>query len=191
MRCCASRSVSLVPRPIGSPGPGRSRRSMWSAASRRGWRKVNRHRANSWPSPAGAAIVAVPLLAFARAAPIQHHMTESAEPLVIARSRLLQPAGLDEGALEDAFRALMGPGIDFGDLYFQHTRRESWSVEDGRVKDGAHAIEQGVGVRAICGEKTGFAYSDEIDATALLSASNAARAIARAGDAHAPRALVA
>ncbi|MGO1891809.1 MAG: metalloprotease TldD [Luteimonas sp.] len=118
-------------------------------------------------------------------------MTDTAEPLAIARTRLLRPAGLDEGALERAFGALMGPGIDFGDLYFQHSRRESWSMEDGIVKDGAHSIEQGVGVRAISGEKTGFAYSDEIDAAALLAASGSARAIARAGDAHAPRALVA
>lgn len=113
------------------------------------------------------------------------------EPLAIASDRLLRPAGLDEGALERAFGALMGPGVDFGDLYFQHARLESWSVEDGIVKDGAHSIEQGVGVRAISGEKTGFAYSDEIDAAALLAASGSARAIARAGDAHAPRKLVA
>src|SRR5690606_13905016 len=113
------------------------------------------------------------------------------EPLAIASERLLGPAGLDEGALARAFGALMGPGIDFGDLYFQHARRESWSMEDGLVRDGAHSIEQGVGVRAISGEKTGFAYSDEIDAAALLAASGSARAIARAGDARAPRRLVA
>ena len=113
------------------------------------------------------------------------------QPLAIASDRLLRPAGLDDSALQRAFGALMGPGIDFGDLYFQHARRESWTDEDGIVKDGAHSIEQGVGVRAISGEKTGFAYSDEIDAAALLAASGSARAIARAGDAHAPRALVA
>lgn len=118
-------------------------------------------------------------------------MTDTAEPLAIARHRLLSPAGLDEGALERTFGALMGPGIDFGDLYFQHSRRESWSMEDGIVKSGAHSIEQGVGVRAISGEKTGFAYSDEIDAAALLAASGSARAIARAGGAHPPQALVA
>ena len=117
-------------------------------------------------------------------------MTNTAEPLAIAHSRLLQPAGLDSAGLERAFGTLMGPGIDFGDLYFQHIRRESWAMEDGIVKDGAHAIEQGVGVRAISGEKTGFAYSDEIDAQALLAASGSARAIARAGDARAPRTLV-
>ncbi|RPE76970.1 metalloprotease TldD [Vulcaniibacterium tengchongense] len=100
-------------------------------------------------------------------------------PLQIAESRLLLPAGLDTGGLERAFGALLGPGVDFGDLYFQHSRRESWTVEDGIVKDGAHSIEQGVGVRAISGEKTGFAYSDEIDAQALLGAAQSARAISK------------
>ena len=111
--------------------------------------------------------------------------------LELAQSRLLVPAGLDTAALEPAFGALLGPGIDFGDLYFQHSRRESWTVEDGIVKDGAHAIEQGVGVRAISGEKTGFAYSDDIDAGALAEAARSARAIAREGGAsHPARTLV-
>ncbi|AXK71562.1 metalloprotease TldD [Lysobacter sp. TY2-98] len=99
--------------------------------------------------------------------------------LSTAESRLLAPAGLDVASLDRALGALVGPGVDFGDLYFQHARRESWTVEDGIVKDGAHSIEQGVGVRAISGEKTGFAYSDEIDGRALLEASTSARAIAK------------
>lgn len=111
-------------------------------------------------------------------------------PLQIAETRLLLPAGLDASGLERSFGALLGPGVDFGDLYFQHARRESWSVEDGIVKDGSHSIEQGVGVRAISGEKTGFAYSDEINGEALLAASRSARAIARDGNAHPARALV-
>ncbi|HET8818314.1 MAG TPA: metalloprotease TldD [Xanthomonadaceae bacterium] len=110
--------------------------------------------------------------------------------LELAQARLLVPAGLDTAALEPAFGALLGPGIDFGDLYFQHSRRESWTVEDGIVKDGAHSIEQGVGVRAISGEKTGFAYSDDIDASALIEAARSARAIAREGASHRARALV-
>ena len=114
-------------------------------------------------------------------------MTQS---LSLAESRLLLPAGLDANGLDRTFGTLLGPGIDFGDLYFQHTRRESWTVEDGIVKDGAHSIEQGVGVRAISGEKTGFAYSDDINAVALLEAARSARAIARDGAAHSPRALV-
>ena len=91
-------------------------------------------------------------------------------PIPLAETRLLLPAGLDPSGLDRAFGMLLGPGIDFGDLYFQHARRESWTVEDGIVKDGAHSIEQGVGVRAIAGEKTGFAYSDDIQPAALLAA---------------------
>jgi len=109
--------------------------------------------------------------------------------LSLAEHRLLLPAGLDPQSLDRTFGTLLGPGIDFGDLYFQHTRRESWTVEDGIVKDGAHSIEQGVGVRAIAGEKTGFAYSDDIHAQALMEAARSARAIARDGAAHKPLAL--
>ena len=102
--------------------------------------------------------------------------------LTLASDRLLLPSGLDLGALDSAFGQLLGPGIDFGDLYFQHTRRESWSMEDCIVKDGAHSIEQGVGVRAIAGEKTGFAYTDDIQSSSLLAAARSARAIARSGN---------
>ena len=109
--------------------------------------------------------------------------------LAIAESRLLAPTGLDLGSLQRAFGTLLGPGIDFGDLYFQHARRESWSMEDGIVKDGVHAIEQGVGVRAISGEKTGFAYSDDLDAQALIASAQSARAIARDGREHGAQAL--
>lgn len=115
-------------------------------------------------------------------------MTDNA--LTLAQDRLLLPAGLDAGGLERTFGTLLGPGIDFGDLYFQHARRESWSVEDGIVKDGAHSIEQGVGVRAIAGEKTGFSYSDDIHGDALLAAAQSARAISRDGGAQPARALV-
>src|SRR5690606_12657196 len=72
-------------------------------------------------------------------------------------------------------------GVESADLYFQVTRSESWTLEDGIVKEGSHDIEQGVGVRAMAGEKTGFAYSDEILIPALLEASAAAGAIARRG----------
>jgi len=107
------------------------------------------------------------------------------DSLELAQSRLLAPTGLTLGELDRAFGRLLGPGVDFGDLYFQHSRRESWTVEDGIVKDGAHSIEQGVGVRAISGEKTGFAYSDDIRVEALLESANTARAISRDGAAHA------
>src|SRR5690606_23824095 len=116
-------------------------------------------------------------------------MTSTDLVLSAATSRLLAPAGLDGGHLDRMFSALLGPGIDFGDLYFPPARRASWTVADGIVKDGAHSIEQGVGVRAISGEKTGFAYSDDINDAALLEAVRSARAIARDGGAHAPHAL--
>ena len=101
--------------------------------------------------------------------------------LDIARRRLLAPAGIDENDLHKVFGTLLGHAVDSGDLYFQSTRYESWVLEDGIVKEGNHSIEQGAGVRAISGDKTGFAYSDEILMPALLQASTAARAIAKQG----------
>ena len=99
-----------------------------------------------------------------------------------AERRLLAPGGLASADLDRVFSQLMGPSIDAADLYFQHSRSESWLLEEGIVKDGSHSIEQGVGVRAIAGEKTGFAYSDEIVLPQLLEASRAARAIAQGGN---------
>jgi TldD protein len=101
--------------------------------------------------------------------------------LEIARQCLLAPAGIDEQDLDRVFGQLLGHAVDSGDLYFQSTRFESWVLEDGIVKEGTHSIEQGAGVRAISGDKTGFAYSDEIRIPALLEASHAARAIASRG----------
>ncbi|MCK9488326.1 MAG: metalloprotease TldD [Xanthomonadales bacterium] len=94
---------------------------------------------------------------------------------------LLAPGGLSSTELEQVFGVLMGPGIDAADLYFQRGRSERWLLEDGTVKSGSHSIEQGVGIRALSGERTGFAYSDQIELPALVSASKAARAIARHG----------
>ncbi len=101
--------------------------------------------------------------------------------LEIARQRLLAPAGIDENDLNKVFGRLLGHAVDSGDLYFQSTRFESWLLEDGIVKEGSYSIEQGAGVRAVSGDKTGFAYSDEIMMPALLQASGAARAIAKHG----------
>jgi TldD protein len=103
------------------------------------------------------------------------------ELITQAEQRLLRPGGLSVGDLDRVFARLTGPSIDAADLYFQHSRSESWVLEDGIVKDGNHSIEQGVGVRALSGEKTGFAYSDEIVLPALLEAAGSARAIAQAG----------
>ena len=99
--------------------------------------------------------------------------------LALARKALLEPAGLGEAELIRLIGQLTASGVDYGDLYFQYSRHESWSLEEGKVKSGSHNIEQGVGVRAVVGEKTGFAYSDEIVLPALLDAAGAARAIAQ------------
>ncbi len=100
------------------------------------------------------------------------------DPLRAAREKLLAPAGLDDGRIEHAMGLVMGSAVDAADLYFQLSREESWALEDGIVKEGNASIEQGVGVRAMAGEKTGFAYSDEIMLPALEEAARAARAIA-------------
>ena len=99
-----------------------------------------------------------------------------------AERQLLEPGGLDQDSLQRVLSDLMGPAVDSGDLYFQSTAHESWVLEDGLVRTGTHALEQGVGIRAVAGEKTGFAYADEIVMPSLLQASGAARAIARLGE---------
>jgi TldD protein len=103
------------------------------------------------------------------------------QALVMARRTLLEPAGLGERELERLFGQVMHAQVDHADAYFQYSRHESWSLEEGIVKSGSYNIEAGVGVRAVSGEKTGFAYSDEIALPALLEAGTTARAIARAG----------
>lgn len=103
------------------------------------------------------------------------------DALKMAERQLLEPGGLDRHQLEHVLGELMGPAVDSGDLYFQATEHETWVMEDGLVRTGTFAAEQGAGIRAISGEKTGFAYVDEIVMPALLRASGAARAIARQG----------
>jgi TldD protein len=98
-----------------------------------------------------------------------------------AKSRLLEPVGIDVPDLEAVLGALSSKQIDLADLFFEFSRSESWSLEDGIVKEGAHSIDQGVGVRAVSGEKTGFAYSDEFALPALTEAAKAARAIVQHG----------
>ena len=109
-------------------------------------------------------------------------MSKSQNPLKVADRYLLSPYGLGEAELEKTFRKLMRHDIDFADLYFQYQRSEAWSLEEGIVKSGSFDIEQGVGVRAISGEKTAFAYSDDISLDALVGAATATRAIAAAGE---------
>ncbi|MBI5901152.1 MAG: metalloprotease TldD [Rhodocyclales bacterium] len=99
----------------------------------------------------------------------------------IAEQILLRPHGLAPHQLERVFGQLLGHHVDYADLYFQYARSEAWSLEEGIVKSGSFNIEQGVGVRAISGEKTAFAYSDDISLKALQSAAAATRAIAASG----------
>ncbi len=105
-------------------------------------------------------------------------MTDS---LALAQAGILNPAGLEERDIAATLDRLMAYAIDSADLYFQASRFESWLLEDGIVKEGRHDIRQGVGVRATSGERTGFAYSDELMLPALTNAANAARVIARSG----------
>ena len=94
---------------------------------------------------------------------------------------LLTPYALDVGKLQSVFGDIMTHSVDYADLYFQYSRAEGWSLEEGIVKSGSFSIDQGVGVRAVSGEKTAFAYSDDISLDALRSAAQATRAIARQG----------
>ncbi len=103
------------------------------------------------------------------------------ERLAVARSLLLEPFGLDEAKLAQALRVIGEHRIDDADLYFQYTRSEGWSLEEGIVKSGSFGIDQGVGVRAVAGEKTAFAYSDDISEAALLDAARTVRTIAASG----------
>ena len=104
------------------------------------------------------------------------------DPLKTAVETLLEPSGLERTDIDGLLARMMSHQLDYADLYFQYSRHEAWSLEDGAVKSGSRSTDQGVGVRAISGEKTGFAYSDEFQLPVLTQAANAARAIAQAGD---------
>ena len=103
--------------------------------------------------------------------------------LDLAQQTLLAPSALDVSSLGRVFGQIMTHKVDYADLYFQYSRAESWSLEEGIVKSGSFGIDQGVGVRALSGEKTAFAYSDDITLSALENAAQATRAIARQGGA--------
>src|ERR1700712_3509264 len=102
------------------------------------------------------------------------------ERLATARALLLEPFGLDESHLSRALSEIRAHRVDDADLYFQYTRSEGWSLEEGIVKTGSFSIDQGVGVRAVSGEKTAFAYSDDISEASLLDAARTVRSIASA-----------
>jgi TldD protein len=99
----------------------------------------------------------------------------------LARDTLLKPTALTDADLDHALAAAMGPGIDAADLYFQFARTESWVLDDGIVKEGSHAIEQGVGVRTVSDDRQALAYSDDLSRPALLDAARAARSLSASG----------
>ena len=101
--------------------------------------------------------------------------------LQTAYQYLLEPHGLNETHVRRALGDMLSAGVDDADLYFQYTRAEGWSLEEGIVKSGSFSIDQGVGVRAISGEKTAFAYSDDLSWTALRDAAHTVRTIANHG----------
>jgi TldD protein len=101
--------------------------------------------------------------------------------LAEARRLLLSPYGIDESTLQRALASAFEHRLDYADIYLQYTRSEGWSLEEGMVKSGSFGIEQGFGIRAIEGDKTAFAYSDDISAARLLEAAATVRGIARAG----------
>ena len=118
--------------------------------------------------------------------PYNHPMI-SREPTIerldVARRLLLEPFGLDESDLIHTLSAIKAHKVDEADLYFQYTRAEGWSLEEGIVKTGSFSIDQGVGVRAVSGEKTAFAYSDDISLASLTDAAHTVRTIAAASKA--------
>jgi TldD protein len=102
-------------------------------------------------------------------------------PLEIAKATLLTPFGVDEAATGRVFGTILAHRADDADLFFQYNRAESWTLEEGQVKSGSYSIDQGVGVRVVAGEKTAFAYADDITPEALQAAAGVTRAIASQG----------
>ncbi|MFA5959449.1 MAG: metalloprotease TldD [Tatlockia sp.] len=103
------------------------------------------------------------------------------QALAIAKEMLLKPAALDESALEKLIRSMINRYVDDADLYFQSSSYESWYLEDSEVKSGSYSIDRGVGIRAVSGDKTGYAYCDDILLPAMERAAEAARSIAFSG----------
>lgn len=103
------------------------------------------------------------------------------EILTIAKQTILAPTGLQEQDIERVMSSLLSVPVDAADIYFQSSYYESWIMESGIIKEGSHNIEQGAGVRAVVGEKTGFAYSDKLELPVLLEAAGNVKAIVRQG----------
>ena len=120
---------------------------------------------------------------------ITEPITQADDLFATANSCLLTPHEIDTAGLQQVFGQMFVHHVDYADLYFQYTRAEGWALEEGIVKSGSFNIDQGVGVRAVSGEKTAFAYSDDISMPALASAAQATRAIARQGAAQSVQAV--
>jgi TldD protein len=116
-------------------------------------------------------------------------VTQPEDLFATANRCLLMPHEIDTAALQTVFGQMLSHRIDYADLYFQYSRAEGWALEEGIVKSGSFNIDQGVGVRAVSGDKTAFAYSDDISMPALASAAQATRAIARHGENHSVQAV--
>ena len=99
--------------------------------------------------------------------------------LQLARQAILTPANIQDSDIEKLMNQLLSAEVDAADIYFQSSHSESWVLESGIVKEGHHSIEQGAGVRAVAGEKTGFAYSDRLEIPVLFEAINNVKAITR------------
>ena len=99
--------------------------------------------------------------------------------LQLARQAILTPANIQDSDIEKLMNQLLSAEVDAADIYFQSSHSESWVLDRGIVKEGHHSIEQGAGVRAVAGEKTGFAYSDRLEIPVLFEAINNVKAITR------------
>jgi TldD protein len=101
------------------------------------------------------------------------------DALAIVEQAMLTRAGVDRSLLDRAMSAMLTRDVDYADLYFQLIHLETWAVDDGIVREGVNSVDEGVGVRAVSGERTGFAYADQIDEASIMEAVGFARRIAR------------
>ncbi len=101
--------------------------------------------------------------------------------LNLVKQTILTPVGIQDSDIEKIMSRLLSSPVDAADIYFQSSHSESWVMEGGIIKEGSYNIEQGAGVRAVSGEKTGFAYSDRIELPVLLEAANNVKSIVRQG----------
>lgn len=135
---------------------------------------------NDWMTSLNSAAASVRQTNVSGRPPARPTRESTSGRLVIAQKLLLEPFGLNEAALSRALGEITSHGVDDADLYFQYTRSEGWSLEEGIVKTGSFSIDQGVGVRAVSAEKTAFAYSDDISEASLLDAARTVRSISAA-----------